>query len=105
MKDNSAKLNIRYLGFESLRDGSRRLDYSITSPGKTPRRVSFEIPSFAFTGERRVTFQESAALCYEKLRVVLDQQSSETELFFRITQHDIDTYRPRGRRAAARTKA
>jgi hypothetical protein len=102
MKDNTAKLNIRYLGFESLADGSRRLDYSITTPGKSPQRVSFEIPSSAFSGEQRVTFQESAALCYEKLRVVIENYRIETELYFRITQQDIDTYRPRGRRAAAR---
>src|SRR2546428_512500 len=65
------KQNIRYLGFESTDDG-RRFDFSITGTGKESTRVSMVIPALMFTGTNKITFQESAKICYEKLRVLLD---------------------------------
>jgi hypothetical protein len=105
MKEAAGKYNIRYLGFESMPDGGRRLDFSITSTGDTPRRASFEIPSGAFNGTNRVTFQEAAALCYEKLRSEIGHDQALSILHFRVTQGDIETFRPRGRRAKAKTNA
>jgi hypothetical protein len=105
MKDATNKLNIRYLGFESTADGGRRLDFSVTAPGRTATRVHFDIPSCAFNGANRITFQESAALCYEKLRDVIDREQEIRDAFlFRLTEQDINDFRPRGRRAAARNK-
>jgi hypothetical protein len=60
--------NIRYIGFESLSDARRRLEYAITAKGVPTRRASVEIPGSAFSGPNRVTFQESAAIGYEKVR-------------------------------------
>jgi hypothetical protein len=103
MKDAPNKLNIRYLGFESTVDGGRRLDFSVTAPGRTSTRVHFDIPSYAFNGANRITFQESAALCYEKLRDVIDRQNELQDAhLFHLTEQDIQDFRPRGRRAAAR---
>lgn len=105
MKETSGKYNIRYLGFESMADGGRRLDFSITTPGQPPRRARFEIPAGAFSGTNRVTFQESAALCYEKLRNVVGQGNDGDGLLeFKVTEMDIEEFRPRGRRAAAKNK-
>jgi len=100
---NSNKLNIRYLGFEGAAGGGRRLDFSVTAPGQTARRVSCEIPASAFTGASRITFQESAAVCYEKLRDVLEREREiQDRLCLRLTDADIQQYRPRRRRAAVR---
>src|SRR5207244_3066085 len=101
MKEASSKPNIRYLGFESGSDGGRRLTFSVTSPGRKGTRVTFDIPGGAFSGEGRISFQESAALCYEKLRDLIARDSEvQSPLHVAVTELDIRQFRPRGRRAA-----
>src|SRR5262249_42595751 len=104
MRDSS-KLNIRYLGFECTVDGGRLLDFSVTAPGRNATRVRFDIPCGAFSGSNRISFQDSAALCYEKLRAVIEREEIQDALYLRVTDQDIQQFRPRGRRAAARAKA
>jgi hypothetical protein len=99
----TAKYNIRYLGFESLPDGSRRLDYAITAQGTPARSASILIPGSAFNGTPRVTFQESSAICYEKLRHELETQSEPINAWtMTLTAEDIEQYRPRRRAATKR---
>ena len=97
MKDT--KLNIRYLGFESIEDGARRFDFAITAAGQEATRVSLVIPALMFTGVNRISFQESAKICYEKLRVLLERENIEAPLRIRLTGDDIAQFRhvPRGR--------
>jgi len=97
MKD--AKQNIRYLGFESIEDGARRFDFAITAAGQEVRRVSLVIPALMFTGADKITFQESAKICYEKLRVLLEREKIEAPIRIRLTGDDIAQFRhvPRGR--------
>jgi hypothetical protein len=103
MKEPSTKLNIRYLGFESVPDGSRRLTFYVTSPGREPSRVTFDIPMGAFSGAQRISFQESAAVCYEKLKDIIEREREvQDELHFKVTELDIEQFRPKGRKAAAR---
>lgn len=92
------KQNIRYLGFESTEDG-RRFDFSITASGQESTRVSLVIPALMFTGENRISFQESAKICYEKLRVLLEDEQTQTPLRIQLTGDDIAQFRhvPRGR--------
>jgi hypothetical protein len=102
MKD--AKQNIRYLGFESTEDG-RRFDFSITGVGQESKLVSLIIPALMFTGANKITFQESAKICYEKLRVVLERQRLEELTRIRLTGDDIAQFRhiPRGRPRPSKT--
>jgi hypothetical protein len=97
MKDN--KQNIRYLGFRNTEDGGRCFDFSITATGEEATPVSLDIPPIMFTGTNRISFQESAKICYEKLRVLLENQKIETPLRIRLTGDDIAQFRhiPRGR--------
>ena len=96
----TAKYNIRYVGFESLTDGARRLDYAITSQGAAPRYASMHIPATAFSGAGRVSFQDSSTICYEKLRRELEILSEmQDSLRITLTTEDIERFRPR-RRAA-----
>jgi hypothetical protein len=90
--------NIRYLGFESIDDG-RRFDFSITGTGQEATRVSLIIPALMFTGANKITFQESAKICYEKLRVLIERQSLDAPGSIHLTMDDIARYRhvPRGR--------
>ena len=94
-----AKQNIRYLGFESIEDGARRFDFSITAAGQEATHVSLVIPALMFTGANKITFQESAKICYEKLRVLLEREKIEAPLRIRLTGDDIAEFRhiPRGR--------
>ena len=96
MKDG--KQNIRYLGFEATDDG-RRFDFSITGVGLEAKRVSLVIPSLAFTGANKITFQESAKICYEKLRVMIAREKLEELTRIKLTGADIAEFRhiPRGR--------
>ena len=91
------KQNIRYLGFESTDDG-RRFDFSITGTGQESTRVSLVIPALMFTGTNKITFQESAKICYEKLRVLLEGEI-QAPARIRLTGDDIAQFRhiPRGR--------
>jgi hypothetical protein len=97
MKD--PKQNIRYLGFESIEDGARRFDFAITGTGEEARRVSLVIPALMFTGANRISFQESAKICYEKLRVLLEREKLEAPVRIPLTGDDIAQFRhvPRGR--------
>ncbi len=96
MKDQ--KQNIRYLGFEATEDG-RRFDFAITEAGEQAHHVSLVIPLLMFSGANRITFQESAKICYEKLRVLLTNQKIEEPFRIRLTGDDIAQFRhiPRGR--------
>jgi hypothetical protein len=98
MKENDNKQNIRYLGFESTEDG-RRFDFAITGAGLESMRVSLVIPQLMFTGTNRITFQESAKICYEKLRVLLESGQTEIPVRISLTVDDIAQFRhvPRGR--------
>ena len=96
-KDN--KQNIRYLGFESTEDGGRKFEFAITEAGQEATRVALIIPATMFAGANRISFQESAKICYEKLRVLLDADRIQTPLRIRMTGDDIARFRhvPRGR--------
>jgi hypothetical protein len=93
------KQNIRYLGFESIEDGGRQFDFAITATGQDATRVSLVIPALMFRGDNRISFQESAKICYEKLRVLLEREKIEAPLRIRLTGDDIAQFRhiPRGR--------
>jgi len=99
------KQNIRYLGFENTEDG-RRFDFSITRVGQETKRVSLVIPSLMFTGANKITFQESAKICYEKLRVLLEREKIEQLTRIRLTGDDIAAFRhiPRGRARFPKTE-
>ena len=94
-----SKQNIRYLGFQSTEDGGRRFDFSITATGEGATPVSLIIPPVMFTGTDRISYQESAKICYEKLRFLLEDGKIQKPLRIRMTGDDIAQFRhvPRGR--------
>src|SRR5262245_66405104 len=67
------KQNIRYLGFESTEDG-RRFDFSITAAGEEAKRVYLIIPALMFKGANKITCQDCATICYEKIRVLVERE-------------------------------
>jgi hypothetical protein len=106
MKESS-KYNIRYVGFESLPDGGRRLDYAITAPSAPARSASIHIPAAAFMGPGRVTFQESATIGCEKIRRELElgidsEAPAQLPSSMTLSAEDIEQFRPRKRAAGKR---
>ena len=97
MKEN--KQNIRYIGFESTEDGGRLFNFAITGTGRESTQVSLVIPALMFSGTDRISFQESAKICYEKLRVLIEIEKIQAPLRIRLTGDDIAQFRhiPRGR--------
>jgi hypothetical protein len=97
--------HIRYIGFESLAESRRRLEYVITAKGMPTLRATVEIPGFVFSGPNRITFQESAAIGYEKVRREASARMPLDEpLAFVLTAADILEYRPRRRASTGVTK-
>ena len=98
-KEKESQQNIRYLGFETTADGGRRFDFSITATGLTPVRVRLDIPGSAFSGLNRITYQESAKICYEKLRALIESGEISMPQQIQLTREDIARHRyvPRGR--------
>jgi hypothetical protein len=97
---SETKQNIRYLGFENTPGGGRRFDFSITAAGMPATRVSMDVPGGMFTGSQRITFQESAKICYEKLRLWLEgEKTISGPVQICLTLDDIQRLRhvPRGR--------
>ncbi len=102
-ESKEVRQNIRYLGFETTADGGRRFDFSITGKGQSSTRVTLDIPGAAFKGEQKISYQESAKICYEKLKFLLDSETGIVEpLHINVTREDIARFRhvPRGRARA-----
>ncbi len=93
--------NIRYLGFEATADGGRRFAFSITESGRPSTRITIDIPAPAFAGANRITYQESAKICYEKVRLLLEANPAAVVLppQVHLTCEDIARLRhvPRGK--------
>ena len=102
MNENASRYNIRYVGFESVGDSGRLLEYAITSTDEATRRATVEVPASAFSGPQRMTFQECAKVGFEKLRREIDAAPQNRGLLtFVLTTEEIESLRPR-RRAAAK---
>jgi hypothetical protein len=91
MRDPSA--GIRYLGFQALSSGGRRLNFSFMLPDKSVQMISVEAPQALFSGTDPMAIQECAGICYETLKC---RVSSSTDTFppsIRLTLADIAQHR------------
>src|SRR5215813_11514759 len=66
MKD--PKSTVRYLGFQALKDGSRRFDFSFSGPDTSLTLISVEASCDLFSGPNQIAIQECAGICYETLK-------------------------------------
>jgi hypothetical protein len=65
---NDPKSSVRYLGFQALKDGSRRLDFSFSGPDASLKLISVEASCVLFSGPSRISIQECAGICYEMVK-------------------------------------
>jgi hypothetical protein len=91
MKD--PKSTVRYLGFQALKDGSRRFDFSFSGPDGSLKLISVETPYDLFSGPNHITIQECAGICYETLKCRVVGCSEAVPLLISLTSADVAQHR------------
>jgi hypothetical protein len=100
MKD--PKSTLRYLGFQALKDGGRRFDFSFSGPDATLKLISVEASYALFSGPNHIAIQECAGICYEtvKCRVIGCPETAPASI--RLTSADVAQHRRPARIAGRR---
>jgi hypothetical protein len=91
MKD--PKSTIRYLGFQALKDGSRRFDFSFSGPDASLKLISVEAPHELFSGPDHIAIQEGAGICYETLKYRVVGSSGTVPASISLTSADVAQHR------------
>jgi hypothetical protein len=94
------KNNVRYIGFRSA-NGGRCFEFSISATERGDFRTSFEIPALFFSGSNRIRLQEGVAICYAKLKYLLELGPvSNVPRELCLTADDVAQYRDRPPRSS-----
>ena len=91
MKDPSA--SVRYLGFHSLSNGSRRLDFSFSRADRSLQKISIEASHVLFSGPDHMTIQECAGICYETLKSRVAGYAETSPVSINLTSADVAQHR------------
>ena len=91
MKD--PKSTIRYLGFQPLKGGSRRFDFSFSGPDASLKLISVEAPYGLFSGPNQIAIQECAGICYETLKCRVIGCSGNVPAAISLTSADVAQHR------------
>jgi len=91
MKD--PKPNVRYLGFQALKDGSRRFDFSFSGPDASLKLISVQAPYMLFSGPNHIAIQECAGICYETLKCRVADCSGGIPASISLTSADVALHR------------
>lgn len=86
-------MQIQYLGFEPKAFG-REYGYRVIGAKAEPREFVFSIPTQSFT-EGRVSYQEAAGVCYQKLQRALEEETADRPLprHATLSNRELDEYR------------
>jgi hypothetical protein len=85
-------LSIRYIGYKSLPEGGRCLDFSY-GLGVDAKTIAVEVPLSFLEGPQRIAIQEASGICYETLRVRLQTDAETPPARFGLTAADIAQHR------------
>lgn len=88
-----AKVIVRYLGFQSMSDGSRRFDFSFSGPDASLHVISVEAPHGLFAGPDHMSIQECPGICYETLKCHVAGCSATVPVSISLTSADIAQHR------------
>ena len=100
MKD--PKSTVRYLGFQALKDGSRRFDFSFSAPDASLQLISVEARYDLFSGPNQIAIQECAGICYETLKCRVIGCSEIVPASISLTSADVAQHRRPGKVAGRR---
>jgi hypothetical protein len=85
-------LLIRYVGYTSLPEGGRSLDFSYGLGGDA-KNVAVEVPLSCLEGPQRISIQETSSICYETLKARLQSDIGMPPARFGLTAEDIARHR------------
>ena len=91
--------SIRYLGFQALSNGGRRLNFSVTGPDRSLQTISVEASCDLFSGPGQMAIQECAGICYETIKLVVARGVDTFPASIRLTLADVAQHRPAGKSA------
>src|SRR5262245_38615616 len=91
MKD--PKSTVRYLGFQALKDGGRRFDFSFSGPDASLKLISVAAAHDLFSGPNQIAIQECAGICYETLKCRLIGCSGTVPASIILTSADVAQHR------------
>ena len=87
------KSTVRYIGFQSLSDGSRRFDFSFARADASVQMISVKAPGSLFSGPDHMALQECAGICYETLKSRVIGASGSVPASIKLTSADIAEHR------------
>src|SRR5688572_14540122 len=90
---SDSKSTVRYLGYQSLREGSRGFDFSCALGTARPIMITIVASSALFTGPERIALQEAAGICYETMKSRLQADPISTSDRFDLTSADVAQHR------------
>ena len=95
-------MTIQYIGFQPKPRG-RDYSYRVVDPKAEPREFILTISNQAFL-ERRVPYQDAAAICYQKLQreLAMENPGQPLRRHFTISDRELDEYRDKYRPAKRR---
>src|SRR5436190_22548547 len=85
--------SIRYIGYRSLPEGGRSLDFSYGLGGDA-KTVAVEVALTFLEGPQRIAVQEASSICFETLKARLQSDTETTPDRFGLTAADIAQHRP-----------
>ena len=91
MKDS--KTTVRYLGFEVLSDGTRRLEFSFENADSSVHLISVQASNVLFSGPDHLAIQECPQVCYETLRSRIAGESEVIPTCIDLTPADVARHR------------
>jgi hypothetical protein len=87
-----AKSHVRYIGFESIDAGRRRLRFRVKPNGCESVDVTFDVPDAPFINTSGISIQDAAPMAYEKLVEILATESTLYPDKLCLTDADIANY-------------
>jgi hypothetical protein len=86
------RFTVRYLGFQPLPQGGRRLNFSVTDPAEDIRTIFVDASSALFSGPSQLAIQECAGICSEVIRSVVTA-ADPLPAQLQLTAVDVAKYR------------
>ena len=96
MKD--PKCAVRYLGFQTLSGGSRRFDFSFSSPDGDLQMISVHAPKDLISGPGHMPIQECPGICYETLKCRIGECLGPVPSSISLTSADVAQHRKPAKR-------
>jgi hypothetical protein len=87
------KFTVRYLGFQALKDGSRRFDFSFSGPDASLKLISVEASWDIFSGPNQIAIQECPGICFETLKCRVIGCSGTVPDAITLTSADVAQHR------------